>query len=258
MSTCNAPFPEKEFLIVKHSMLNRRDYNIAQIMDEVTKLGKYTVGRDTIPALEGDLTQVMETGEVVFTHQSFFPLSSERYRKLREEGIAVSLDEALDKYCTFVQSAPERKVVLCLEPKRGTTSLTIEQTMTQLRVRNITDVYFDSFFGRKLDDVAYGNIVFHTSFPCSLHLCGNLGNVKLMAEEPRRGSDFVTVPYPVSFGELNGPVIYGAVGSVETLEKLSEKENVLGAYCRIKEGSGLSGMLKMLWTSVTNIKKTRG
>ena len=73
--------------------------------------------------------------------------------------------------------------------------------------------------------------------------------------------DVITVPKPVSFGKLDGsldgPVIYGAVGSVEQLARLAEDQNAVGAYVRLKEGSGLRGVATMLWNSVTNLKNLR-
>lgn len=74
---------------------------------------------------------------------------------------------------------------------------------------------------------------------------------------PRSEADILTVPKTMSFFDVGKPLIYGAVGSTDLLERIAEDPQVRGAYVRIKEGSGIRGALTQLWNSVTNTEKLR-
>jgi hypothetical protein len=249
--------PIEEFLVVRHSYLNGNSYDFRQVIDDALTLGKHTNGRKVVPCLEGDLVQVEETGEIVLTHQNFRNLYLNQYRNLRERKIAASLKEVIDKFLDFKQSNPEQRVVLCFEAKLITTTRTIEATISQLKGHGIKDAYFDCFFGNKLDCVQKGNKLYDTNYRRSLHLWSNIGSINLYASKPKKGYDIITVPKKMSLGRPREPVIYGAVGSIEKLEKIADDPMVYGAYVRLKEGKGAKGTFKMLWNSVTNTEKLR-
>lgn len=252
--------PTQEFLVVKHSYLNGNDLNLEGAVDDSLGLGEYTAGRVVVPCFEGDLSQVKGTGEIILTHQSFSSPTPESYRRLREQRIAASLDETLEKVAHFRQSCPEQRVVLCLELKPVTSEQTVRTALTKLREYEIppADVYFDSFYGGKLDLIGKLNQEGGTNYVRSLHLVGNLGAVPMAVTNPRQGYDIITIPRPLSFGHPYQSVIYGAVGDTETLARIAEDPQVVGAYVRFKEGGGgLKGALFKLFNSVTNTAKLR-
>ncbi len=251
--------PEKEFLVVRHSFLNGNTYDLDRLLEDTSALEKYLNGRRAVLCLEGDILQLEETGEVVLTHRNFMPLHHGTYRKLHEREIAASLQEVLDKI-GFHQETP--RVVLCFEPKAITAKATIDTTVRLLQERGIEDAYFDSFFGRKLDDVATANERYGTGYKRSLHLSFHIAGLSTLQLPlpyftPRKDYDIVTVPKKVSFGDIGEPVIYGAVGDVETLQRVAENPTVYGAYVRRKEGTGFVGGLKMFWNSISNTERLR-
>lgn len=253
------PIKEDEFMIVRHSYLNSGSYNEG-IYDQLEEIAKYTNGRKPVNALEGDIIQVRETGEPILTHQSWLPVSQARYNLLRREKIACSLEEALAKARAYQEKHPESRLVLCLEPKLITDKATLEKAMEKLQEYGFQDsTYFDSFFANKLDQVEELNQQNNTQYPRSLHLVGNIGKIALPFPIPSKtGKDIITVPKATSLGNPQQPVIYGAVGSLDTLEQISRNPEVKGAYLRVKEGGGLKGMVKMLWNSATNRYNLRG
>ncbi|MEW5896325.1 MAG: hypothetical protein AB1668_01410 [Nanoarchaeota archaeon] len=247
----------EEFLAVRHSVLNGNTYDVGQLVEDTLNLERYTHGRRIVPCFEGDVIPVKETKETVFTHKNFLPLSRQKYQKLREKKLAASLEEVLDKVARYKQQSPGQRIVLCLEPKPITDRSTIDnvvQTLKEYKLPDV-DVYFDSFFGDKLDAVENANRQFGTAYARSLHLIGNAGRLKLMMTQPKQGYEILTVPHAMSAGKLGEPVIYGAVGSVEILQKVAENPQVQGAYVRLKEGAGVKGALVKLWNSVTNTDK---
>lgn len=250
-------FKADEFLIVRHSVLNGNSYDVGELVDDTLKLSGHINGKTLIPCFEGDLLQVSETDEIVLTHQNFIPLSRPRFQRLHERGLAVSLKEALDRISGYRQSNPESRLVLCLELKPITHPATIDKTIKALKeYRMNQDIFFDSFYGGKIDLVKSYNRTHDTGFPTSLHLIGNLWNTRLMMTPPKE-HDIVTVPYSMSIGRLDGQVIYGAVGSSQLLEQLADRPNTLGVYYRAKEGAGVKGALIKLWNSVTNTESLR-
>lgn len=251
--------PQTEFLVVRHSYLNGNTYVLENVIEETLSLEKHLNGRKAVLCLEGDVLQVEETGEVVLTHQNFQSLSQDTYQQLREKQIAASLQEVLEK---VVSQDSEQRIVLCFEPKAITKKKTIDATVQALARYGIADAYFDSFFGSKLDLVAAANNVYKTNYCRSLHLSGNIGSVHFPPQwlpyfSPAEGYDIVTVPKKVSFGDVGEPVIYGAVGDVDTLKRVAEQPDVYGAYVRLKEGKGIMGTLTMSWNSLTNTKRLR-
>ncbi len=247
-----------EFLAVRHSVLNGNTYDIGRLIEDTLSLGKYISGRIVVPCFEGDILQVGETGEVVLTHQDFFPLSQERYRNLKERKLATSLKEVLDKVADDRQKGGDQRVVLCFDLKGITSKATIGETVRTLNEYRIEDAYFDSSFGGKLDKVQEANDENETDYAKSLHLIiGNIFGGQLMAMRPRKGYDILTVPYIMSLGDVGEPVIYGAVGSNEILERIAEKPHVQGAYIRFEGGSGLKGAFVKLWNALTNTERLR-
>ena len=246
-----------EFLAVRHSVLNGNSYDPKQLVEDTLGLEKYTNGRKVIPCFEGDLLQVEETGEVVLTHQNFSPLSKRKYEDLRSRSLASSLKEVLDKIARHRQENENQKVVLCFEPKSITAKTTIDETVRLLNEYEIEHAYFDSFFGEKLDEVRKANEKYETNYSISLHLMGQILGKKIMVTQPRESYDIITVPHTMAVGNVNEPLIYGAVGSTDILEAVAEEPLVRGAYVRLKEGSGIKGAFVKLWNSVTNTEKLR-
>jgi len=249
-----------EFLAVRHSVLNGNTYDVERLVEDTLSLERHTKGRKVVPCFEGDLLQVQGTGEIVLTHQNFRPLTQKKYNYLKERKLAASLRKVLDKVLDYRQRSGGQRVVLCFEPKVITDRATIDATVRLLDEYEIgsDEAYFDSFFGGKLDLVEEANLKHGTSYARSLHLIGNISTEEMMMTEPKKGYDVLTIPHAVSFGDVRQPVIYGAVGSVELLEKIAENSDVYGAYVRLKEGSGVKGALVKLWNSVSNTEELRG
>lgn len=252
---------KSEILLIKHSVLNNLSnaYDIPKTVEYLQGFERYANGRKVVPCFEGDLTSVRETGEPVFTHKNFERPSQREFKKLRERKIASSLEETLGKVARFNEENPNQRLVLCLEPKIVTPRETIASAIKKLKEYGIKDAYFDSFYGNKLDEVIEENESQGTSHACSLHLMGNIGNTRFrIPAGKQKDYDLLAVPYIMSFGKMDKPVIYGAVGSVEKLEELAEDSKVLGIYLKLKEGSGIKGAVRMLWNSLSNTKRFRG
>ncbi len=246
----------KEFLVVRHSVLNGNNYDVGDLVNDTLKLGKYINNRNVIPCFEGDLIQIGEARDIVFTHQNFIPLSAGKYLILREKKIATSLIEVINKIKKYLKNN-DQKLILCFELKNITSVTTIYQTIKLLKESEMEDVYFDSFFGSKLDVVQRANERHGTNYLTSLHLLGNIGSMKFSFKQPKNGFDIVTVPYIMSQGNLRSPAIIGAVGSTKILEKIAQNPNIYGAYARFWEGSGVKGLFANIGNSVTNTKKRR-
>ena len=252
--------PKKQILLVKHSYLNNDSdsYNMSEVVEKAKANERYTNGREIVPCVEGDFMALRSTGEPILTHTNFHVPSESGFRTLKQRGIAATLEGALGKVIEFTEKNPDQRLVVCLEAKPVTTREAIARTISMLKQYGIKDVIFDSFYANKLDDVISENQLQGTIYPCSLHLVGNLGNTGLrLPFGKQKEYDLTTVPYTLSFGRPNTPVIYGAVGSVDTLKRLSENEKTLGVYLREREGKGLYGATKMLWNSVTNTRRFR-
>ncbi|GEM_PF-3952746 len=247
----------EEFLAVRHSVLNGNTYDVGQLVEDTLELGQYTGSRKIVPCFEGDIIQVEETGEIVFTHQNFLQLSHVKYSDLKSRKLAASFKEVLDKIANYKQKNKDSRVVLCFEPKSITSAQTIERAVGSLKEYGLRDVYFDSFFGGKLDAVANANLIHGTAYARSLHLIGNRGSVQLMTTRAQEGYEVLTVPHTMSFGAIDEPVIYGAVGSTDILRKIAEYPSVQGAYVRLKEGAGITGALVTLFNSITNTETLR-
>ncbi len=162
-----------------------------------------------------------------------------------------------DKIAKYNQENDDQRVVLCFEPKSITSNETIDETIRLLSEYEIKDAYFDSFFGGKLDAVEEANEKHQTNYSTSLHLMGNISGIKMMVTQPKKGYDIVTIPHTMSMGEIDEPLIYGAVSSIEILQEVAGNSLVQGAYVRLKEGSGVKGALVKLWNSITNTEKLR-
>ncbi len=242
-----------ELLIVRHSHLNSR-YD-ERIFDTENLVG-YTNGRKPVNCLEGDIVQVEETKEPVLTHHNFGKLRLDKFRRLREEGLAFNLEESLERVRN-IRDKTGQKLVLCLELKTITQRETIQKALNGLREYGITDFYFDSFFGNKLDQTHEVGSERDLTFPLSYHLAGNVKGFKFGVCSPKYGYDFITVPRAMSFGNPREPYVHGAVGSLNALRKLSEDPLALGAYLRLKEGAGLKSVVNMFWNSLTNTAKFR-
>tara|TARA_Y100000310_G_C20568412_1_gene756751 strand:- start:220 stop:1035 length:816 start_codon:yes stop_codon:yes gene_type:complete len=250
-----------EFLVVKHSFLdgniNHGQDTLKKTIDDLLSL-EPVVQRKVIPCFEGDLLTIKETGEIILTHQNFSLPSQAKYQELSELGIATSLRAVLDKIQSYQQSNNQR-MVLCFELKKPTSVVAIRETINLLTEYGLApqDVYFDSFFGDKLNLVKEINQELGTNYNfCSLHLIGNASTTQCMVTRPKE-YDVLTIPIKLSFGKLDEPVIYGAVGDEKTLSLIATDPSVQGAYYRPREGSGLSGLIKMGLNSISNTVKLR-
>jgi hypothetical protein len=244
-------FDVRDFSMVHHSALNCVGADHSNLLTQATQLGAYLGGRNVVSVAEGDLTQTHD-GELLLTHRNFTSLGRRKYTDLRDRGIATTLDEALDSLSSARFHLPEHNIRACIELKWCTSPDPLLKAVAAIDERDLSGaVYFDSFFGHLLDRV--GN-----EFPTSLHLGGSVGNLPLYAGTPMsRSPEVHTIPYATSFGSFGRPVIYGAVGSSDILHKISGDSNVRGAHYRPKDGKGIKGNLRMLWTSVTNSERTR-
>lgn len=247
----------EEFLIVRHSILNGNQYDIGKWAEDTLKLEKYTNGRKVVPCFEGDVLQVAETGEIVLTHQNFLRLSQQDYTFLREKKLAAPLEGVLEGVGDYKRRNGDQRIVLCFELKTITENETIDRVVKELKNAGLRDVYFDSFFGGRLDVVKAANEKQETNYGRSLHLIGNIGKCRAMTTKPVDGYDILTVPYPTSFGDIGEPVIYGAVSSTDILRMIAENPKVIGAYLRLKEGMGIKGNIVKLFNSLTNTEKLR-
>jgi hypothetical protein len=247
----------KEFLAVSHSVLNGNTYDIDKIFEKIQNLQKHS-NKKIIPCFEGDILQVGNSDEVILTHQNFVQLSKEKYSDLKKRKLASSLKEVLDNYSLHKQNNKEQKIILCFEPKYITSEKTIENTIKLLKEYQITDVYFDSFFGDKLDYVKKYSEKLNLDYDKSLHLISHVLNNNISMNKPKLGFDVLTIPYQLDFSKNSKkPIIYGAVGSIDIFKKIIDEENVYGAYLRFEEGSGFKGTLTQLWNSVSNTEKLR-
>jgi len=126
--------------------------------------------------------------------------------------------------------------------------------MIKLKENDITEVYFDSFNGNKLDEVSEINKQLGTNFEKSFHVIGNVYKTVLSLKKPKYGYDVLTVPFGMSFGKLDKQLINGAVNSRHKLNRIVKSDNVLGAYVRFREGNPLF----LLFNSIRNTKWFRG
>lgn len=256
--------------IVNHSALNhlREEDELARIVQSTADMQHHISGRVLSTTIEGDVVEVVETGEIVLTHKSWLPLHQKEYIALRKQKLAVSLTEVLDIVSNY-KSRTGQKVELCLELKAITSADTINKTILLLKRYPDINAYFDSFFGHKLDEALSAMKDNNSdsdnkiSLPRSLHLVGNIGHVKFMMTPPTtyvyepRGYEIITVPFPMSIGHPGENVIFGAVGSLTQLQKLAEDLHVRGVYARFKEGPGITGGIWKIINSVTNDPRLR-
>ncbi|MFC1722801.1 hypothetical protein ACFL0V_01550 [Nanoarchaeota archaeon] len=241
--------PGKEILIVKYRGLNGTKGPVRQLVDEALALAPRCNGRKPIPCLEGDLVQVGKDGEVIWTHQSFFRPSQNKYQDLREAGKAFSLNEMLDQVATYMQEHPGQRLVLNIDLKHITSDATIETTVEALKSRKI-EAFFDTQFGHRLDYVDGVNKRHGTDYVKCLHRWGNFGRWAFGFKGPKTGHDILGIPYTFSLGHPKVPVIYGAVSKIEKLDRLADDPLCYGVYDRFSE----KGAFTMFYNSITNRK----
>ncbi len=239
--------PEKEFLIVRPCALNSPHPEFEQEAAIIAQLQEFTGQRKPVPVLEGDILEMKDSSDIILMHKSFMTPSKKKFKSLRDENYAAYLNEILEKV-----AAHNQDIVICLEPKRNITPQGIERTIVALQTHDIKRAYFDSFFGKKLDDVVETNRRIGTQYPVSYHAIASFGPVYFAFSGMDNKPDIVTVISPLSFFRYNGPVIYGAVGSIEKMTTLAQRPNVLGVYLRTKEKQPL----KMLLNSMIVRKKS--
>ncbi len=230
--------PKKKLLIVRHSALNG-DFDLEKIVRECGELQPH-IEREVSVCLEGDLTQVRGTGEIILTHQTLFSPSEARYERLRADGIAVPLDGVLQKIADYNATHPNQRVVICLELKIPTSEQTISTAVKELKHYGLLDdVFFDSYFGPRLGQAKRTSFMqLGYTLPCTLHLLAKLGPVNInLPGAPRHCYDIVTASLPSAFGEPTDHMIYGAVKSLEEIKRLAANNLVVGLYDRRKDGS---------------------
>lgn len=236
----HTPFLAKpsDFLVVQHDALNDPHLDLEKIMEDSLALGGYTSGRDIVPACEGDLFMLEETGELVLTHQNLGRVTKEIFKAKKGAGKAAYFNDVLEKYTFCPKPSSPR---LCLELKLSTSPEAIAKVQSELAKVGIgaESAYFDSFFGNKLDLVG-------GTYAKSLHLWANVGSLRGEITAPEKGYDLLTVPRAMSFGEPTEPMVYGAVGSVREIEKAADNPFVLGVYPRIKKGSSVKMFLRSI------------
>jgi hypothetical protein len=230
------------FLTVNHDTLNNPNIDFEKVFEDSNSLESNLNGKTVVSCCEGDLLQTSDTDEPIFTHASISAPNQYQFEQLRDAGKAAYFTEILEKYLRFKSDHPDQRMVLCIELKMPTKKRIISETNVKLISNHLShkDVYYDSFFANKLDHLI-------PIFPKSLHLMANIGNVDFCVNKSRFGYNFVTVPEKTSFGKYStSPVIYGAVGSLERLQRCADEENCIGAYTRFKEGSALKMFAKSI------------
>ena len=90
-----------EFMLVSHDALNNPDLNLNKTVDDLAKLQKHLNGRKSVYCCEGDLYQIVETGEIVLTHKQMGKLTKKKFEQARASSKAAYLTEMLDKYDQF-------------------------------------------------------------------------------------------------------------------------------------------------------------
>ncbi|HBV01304.1 MAG TPA: hypothetical protein DEF00_02835 [Candidatus Taylorbacteria bacterium] len=245
---------EKEFIVVRHSMLNGIGYSFKDAIQESLTLQSYVGDKKIVVCFEGDLHQIQENGEIVFTHRNTIKVDIETSLRFREMGIIASLNEVIEAILSFKKELVDTRLIFCIELKQITWFSTIKATMIKLKENDITEVYFDSFNGNKLDEVSEINKQLGTNFEKSFHVIGNVYKTVLSLKKPKYGYDVLTVPFGMSFGKLDKQLINGAVNSRHKLNRIVKSDNVLGAYVRFREGNPLF----LLFNSIRNTKWFRG
>lgn len=226
-----------DFLIVQHDALNDPNLNLEAVVENCIALGEHTNGRRIVPACEGDLF-MLSSGDLIFTYQNFGEVSKETFKAKKAAGKAAYFSEILERYSLFPcegWAVP----VLGIELKYPTSAEAIGRVHAELSKAGMgaEQVYFDSFFGSKLDLV-------EGRYAKSRHLAASLGGIPIGAGIPKQGYDLVTVPRAMAFGEPSELTIYEAVGSVEAIKKAADNPLILGVYARIKEGNPVKMFLR--------------
>jgi len=72
---------EKEFIVVRHSMLNGIGYSFKDAIQESLTLQSYVGDKKIVVCFEGDLHQIQENGEIVFTHRNTIKVDIETSQK---------------------------------------------------------------------------------------------------------------------------------------------------------------------------------
>ncbi len=207
------------------------------MVENCIALGEHTNGRKIVPACERDLF-VLPGGDLIFTHQNWGEVTKETFEAKKAAGKAAYFSEILERYSLFPcegWAVP----VLCIELKYPTSAEAIGRVHAELSKAGMgaEQVYFDSFFGSKLDLV-------EGRYAKSRHLAASLGSIPIGMGVPKQGYDLVTVPRAMAFGEPDEPTIYGAVGSLEEIRKAADNPLVLGVYARIKEGNPMKMLMR--------------
>jgi len=215
-----------DFLIVQHDALNNPNLNLEAVVEEGLLLGKHTNGRRIVPACEGDLFMLPD-GNLIFTHQNLGEVTKEVFEAKRRAGKAAYFSEILERY-SFFPSEGWVVPILCLELKYPTSAEAVIKVHAELSKAGLgaEQVYFDSFFGSKLDLV-------EGRYAKSRHLAAKLGPVAIpVSAAPNQGYDLITVPRIMAFGEVSEPTIYEAVGSVEEIHARIKERDPIRMFMR--------------------------
>lgn len=263
---------EREFLVVRHRVLNNPKVNFEQEVDQMRKeLKGCTSGREIIPVFEGDYF-FPSWSNVIMAHGSFEP-GELKFGQLREQCAAAYLEEVLEAYSVVKHNLG--KVVLCFEAKVGTSDDGTRELLRTLAISGISNVYIDSFFAARLIQVKVFNQegyavkvkmssdskflelrkgvewkVQRADYSTSFHLAGTVGPFCVgmpCTLFPRHvDADIITVPYVTSFGSnrvQSVPRIYGAVTKKDYVAHAADEKNVIGVYWRGDEKSSVRTFL---------------
>lgn len=263
---------EREFLVVRHRVLNNPKANFEQEADQIRKeLKGCTSGRGIIPVFEGDYF-FPSWSNVIMTHGSFEP-GERRFGQLREHGAASYFEEVLEAYNAVKHNLG--KTVLCFEAKVGTCDDGTRELLRILAISRISNAYIDSFFAVRLTEVKKFNQegyavkvkmssdskvlelrkgvewkVQRADYSTSFHLAGTVGPFCVgmpCTLFPRHvDADIITVPYATAFGSHmveSVPRIYGAVTKKDYVARAADEKNVIGVYWRGDEKSSVRTFL---------------
>ena len=226
-------------LVGSHVDLNAEEPKLFEAEDYVHSLEKYTNGKPTELAIEGDVEQARIDGELIlfFAHK----YNEKIFEELRQKGRASRAEITLDY---IAKHRP--KTFMNIELKPSVDNNGMKLLVKLLRDRKLDNYLYDSFHGNLLKiakEVDPDAIVSH-------HAIGYWSDkVRIWGPSTENTPDIYTIPYPSVIGKIPiMPMIYGMVNSPEKLEIATSYNNVYGASARF----GDSNILKILMKSISH------
>ncbi|MEK6874230.1 MAG: hypothetical protein AABX52_00595 [Nanoarchaeota archaeon] len=225
---------EKEFLVIKHLILNSPKPEFPKEIEKIYKeLHNFTAQRSIIPVFEGDYFLPHWSNQIIMAHGNLSP-SKATFNQLRSEGVAAYLDEVIETILKFTPYYPT--MILCFEAKLGTTTHATHTLISTLIQAGLSKAYIDSYYSWKIKDVIQTNNLQKTRYLTCQHHIAKLGNLEFRLGHSYQ--DIIAIPYPLIFFPNTRsliPLIYGAVNNKQTVHQSAQNPNVLGIYWRGEE-----------------------